>query len=478
MFNSLTIDNFKGFSKPHTMKLAPITLIYGPNSSGKSSIIQALMLLKQSITRPSENGGLASTGEYVDLGTYSSMVNNHDTSRDIRFSVEYKPCHSVTNGFSFALGNFFGNSHNRTHDFIYSLSGKECKNKNESFTYLKKISSKVTTKGNKTPILDLDLVSDLANNESGNFIKRVVRARTYRFSSSVARDSVASFITRRIGVKGFDANPKLKTVDEIHFRSELNFSTPSSVSIDGELKDADGLTIAISNAIASDISKELQDKFNTISYLGPLRIHPARLYAPKGDQSGSVGKSGENAARLIYEKSPEISDKINSWFEQFEIPYKLTAVDIGTEITGSVISLQLEDLRTGVIVGPSDVGFGIGQLLPILVEGVVRKDSTICVEQPEIHLHPRLQAHLANFMIDTAKNNQWIIETHSESLILRIQNKIKDKTLSPNDVSIIYVEATPLGSRVLEIPMDRDGDFMVDWPDGFFDERFKEVFGF
>lgn len=257
----------------------------------------------------------------------------------------------------------------------------------------------------------------------------------------------------------------------------MNFSTPSSVSIDGELKDADGLTLAISNAIASDIAKELQDKFNTISYLGPLRIHPARLYAPKGDQSGSVGKSGENAARLIYEKSPEISDKINSWFEQFEIPYKLTAVDIGTEITGSVISLQLEDMRTGVIVGPSDVGFGIGQLLPILVEGVVRKDSTICVEQPEIHLHPRLQAHLANFMIDTAKNNQWIIETHSESLILRIQNKIKDKILSPNDVSIIYVEATPLGSRVLEIPMDQDGDFMVDWPDGFFDERFKEVFG-
>lgn len=186
MFNSLTLENFKGFSKPNAMKLAPITLIYGPNSSGKSSIIQALMLLKQSITRPSENGGLASTGEYVDLGTYSSMVNNHDTNRDIKFSVEYKPCHSVSNGFS--LGSFFGNSHNRTHDFIYSLSGKECKNKNESFTYLKKISSKVTSKGNKNPTLDLDLVSDLANNESGNFIKRVVRARTYRFSSSAARE--------------------------------------------------------------------------------------------------------------------------------------------------------------------------------------------------------------------------------------------------------------------------------------------------
>jgi predicted ATPase len=78
----------------------------------------------------------------------------------------------------------------------------------------------------------------------------------------------------------------------------------------------------------------------------------------------------------------------------------------------------------------------------------------------------------------TRPANQWIVETHSESLILRIQKKIKEKELDPQDVSIIYVEATSKGSRILEIPMDEDGDFMVDWPDGFFDERFKEAFGF
>lgn len=479
MFKSIVIDNFKGFSKPQKIKLAPITLIYGPNSSGKSSIIQALMLLKQTLTRPSENGGLTSTGEYVDLGTYSSMVNNHETSKSIGFSVEYTPYQSAiaTHGPGGLYGNFFGNGRSRIHKLTYSLSGKDCKNRNEAFSYLKEIRTNIFNEVNGQVVVDFSLTSDLSVADGGDYIDRCIRGSNYRFSGAESRDSVTTYLIRKMNRKGFDANPIVRTINEMQFRRELNFATPSTVEI-GDIREGDGFTMAMTNAIIGDVSKEFQDKLTTISYLGPLRIHPARLYAPKGDHSGSVGKSGENAARLIYEKSPDIGEAINDWFKQFEIPYKLTAEDIGNEVTGSVISLQLEDLRTKVIVGPSDVGFGIGQLLPILVEGVVRKDSTICVEQPEIHLHPRLQAHLANFMIETSKHNQWIVETHSESLILRIQKKIKEKAIDPNHVSIIYVEATPAGSRVLEIPMDRDGDFMVDWPDGFFDERFKEVFGF
>jgi AAA15 family ATPase/GTPase len=487
MFKSLLIDNFKGFSKPQKVKLAPITLIYGPNSSGKSSIIQALMLLKQTIIRPTESGGLTSTGEYVDLGAYSSMVNGHDVAKDINFAVEYAPYRAgLQNGGANSLyGHMFGSGRSRTHHLTYSLSGHDCKNKNEAFSYLKRIHTIISNEHDNKPLIDVDLTSELNDLSKGSYSERYSRSAVYRYTSEESRDSVTNFVARRIGVEGFKANPIIKTIDVMKYRRELNFSTPSAIEL-SDYKTADGLTMAFSNDIIGDISKELQDKFGTISYLGPLRIHPARLYAPKGDHSGSVGKSGENAARLIYEKSPEISKSINDWFRQFEIPYELSAHDIGNDVTGSVISLQLKDQRTGVTVGPSDVGFGIGQMLPILVEGVVRKESTICVEQPEIHLHPRLQAHLANFMIETSRRNkdatrpanQWIVETHSESLILRIQKKIKEKELDPQDVSIIYVEATSKGSRILEIPMDKDGDFMVDWPDGFFDERFKEVFGF
>ncbi|WP_044323180.1 AAA family ATPase [Pseudomonas amygdali] len=91
MLTALDIKNFKAFSEWQSLTLAPITLIYGPNSSGKSSIIHSIMLLKQSLTRPSTQGGLVSNGEYVDLGDYSSMVNRHDISKEISFRLSYSP---------------------------------------------------------------------------------------------------------------------------------------------------------------------------------------------------------------------------------------------------------------------------------------------------------------------------------------------------------------------------------------------------
>lgn len=473
MFKNIGINNFKGFSRPQRIRLAPITLIYGPNSSGKSSIIQALMLLKQSITKPSDKGGLVSTGEYIDLGTFYSLMNNHDVGNDLEFSIEYSPLKRLNSGGK----TNFGDSHHRIHEFTYSLSGRESKHQNEEFTYLKKITTKIVTEGNNKSLFKISMQSNLDDRIQTDFIRRSLAARTYDFADSESNESFSNFVSRKIGVTGFESNPVRKLISNISFRSDPNFSTPSSIAINKNFADVDNVAFAVCNQAITEIATELQSKFGTIAYLGPLRLHPARLYAPKGDQSGSVGKAGENAARLIYEKSPAMSDEINKWFAEFEIPYSLSAVNIGNDIAGSVISLQLKDLRTGVTVGPSDVGFGIGQLLPILVEGLVRTNSTICVEQPEIHLHPRLQAALANFVVETSKENQWIIETHSESLILRIQNKIKDKTISPDDVSVLYVEATSRGSKVLEIPLDKDGDFMVDWPDGFFEERLKELFG-
>ena len=73
----------------------------------------------------------------------------------------------------------------------------------------------------------------------------------------------------------------------------------------------------------------------------------------------------------------------------------------GNEVTGQIVTLQLKDQHSGAVVTPTDVGFGIGQLLPVLVEGLVTSEGLICVEQPEIHLHPRLQAHIADFLIES-----------------------------------------------------------------------------
>ena len=148
----------------------------------------------------------------------------------------------------------------------------------------------------------------------------------------------------------------------------------------------------------------------------------------------------------------------------------------------------LIDKNTETRVTLPDVGFGVNQVLPIIVEGVDllsdKSDKILCVEQPEIHIHPRLQAHLADLMIETTRGEvtrgegykQWIVETHSELLILRLQRRIKEGNINSRDVSVLYVRPQGSdGSTIQQLRLDESGDFIDHWPDGFFDEGFNEL---
>lgn len=469
MFTVIDIKNFKAFSEWQSLTLAPITLIYGPNSSGKSSIIHSIMLLKQSLTRPSTQGGLVSNGEYVDLGDYSSMVNGHDISKEISFRLSYTPYKNKNN--QDGRSNAFGNSHLRSYELFYAYSGTDNNSTYEGFSYLKRIDITLTNE-KKAPILFTAFNSYLREGNKDSLSKRLSSAKKF---SLLTEDSLADYIDRR--TRDWDKQ-KIgdikKVLQRTEFQTDLNFSTPCMAVTD--IKPSSGLPMTIGiivNYAMGETASDLKEKLASVTYLGPLRSHPSRFYAPKGDQNESVGKLGENVARFIYEQSPEITVKINHWFKLFEIPYELSARSIGDNVTGTVICLQLRDIRSNVVVGPSDVGFGIGQMLPIIVEGIVREDSVICVEQPEIHLHPRLQAHLADFIIETSKKNQWIIETHSESLLLRLQNRVY-QGLSKDKISINYVEPTNNGGEIISIPLDDEGDFCREFPDGFFEERIRE----
>ncbi|ASC96568.1 TPA: AAA family ATPase [Pseudomonas aeruginosa] len=469
MFTVIDIKNFKAFSDWQSLTLAPITLIYGPNSSGKSSIIHSIMLLKQSLTRPSSQGGLVSNGEYVDLGDYSSMVNGHDISKEISFRLSYTPYKNRNS--QDGRSNAFGNSYLRSYELFYAYSGTDNNSTYEGFSYLKRIDITLTNKKN-APVLFTAFNSYLREGNKDPLPKRLSLAKKF---SLLTEETFADYIDRR--TREWDKQPISdirKVLQRTEFQTDLNFATPCMAATD--LKPNSGLPITtgiIVNYTMGETASDLKEKLASVTYLGPLRSHPSRFYAPKGDQNESVGKLGENVARFIYEQSPEITKKINHWFELFEIPYELSARSIGDNVTGTVICLQLRDIRSNVVVGPADVGFGIGQMLPIIVEGIVREDSVICVEQPEIHLHPRLQAHLADFIIETSKNNQWIIETHSESLLLRLQTRIY-QGLSKDKVSINYVEPASNGGEIISIPLDDEGDFCREFPDGFFEERIRE----
>jgi predicted ATPase len=136
-----------------------------------------------------------------------------------------------------------------------------------------------------------------------------------------------------------------------------------------------------------------------------------------------------------------------------------------------------------------DVGIGISQVLPVLVSAYASKEEIIAIEQPEIHLHPALQAELGDLFIYSAlggNGNTLLLETHSEHIILRILRRIRETAegelpegltpVTPNQVSVLYVEPGKEGSEVIHIPVNEDGEFERPWPRGFFAERARELF--
>jgi hypothetical protein len=180
-------------------------------------------------------------------------------------------------------------------------------------------------------------------------------------------------------------------------------------------------------------------------------------------------------ALLEYEKN----------FKEWTLPrLERTVRELVPDAPGDIV------LRSGnVVVSHRDVGIGISQVLPILVYASHFKNTTLAIEQPEIHLHPALQAELGDIFIESAlgpNGNRFLIETHSEHLLLRIMRRIRESHLASasneraritiDDVCVLYVDPLPGGSLVRRMPLNQAGELVKSWPGGFFEEGLDELF--
>ncbi|MBP1131655.1 putative ATPase [Serratia sp. PL17] len=476
MLTNISIKNFKSFSGTQSLDLAPITLIFGPNSSGKSTIIQSLLGMKQTLSTPQKQAGFIANGSCLDLNSFVSLIHGHDVGKEIELSFSFTYNLSAQEYQDiFSERQFLASSDIRKVGFTYAH--KEKSEDDISSCFLKEFKYEISNSSDKENKLKLNIIKG-----DKNFTSEL--SENYYGDSATIR-SLSSFILKRIERISDDNSSILnkmiiKSINKNIFKVNKNVSIPMTLH---------GETFSdFTNNYLGILSNEVSHEFNSIKYLGPLRTTPKRFYLSGKDNAVKM-KGESNLGGELYESGSEVVKEINKWMKSFEIPYELSVKNFGSEISGDIISIVLKDERNDTLVTPMDVGFGIGQVLPIITDAIISRNNTLCVEQPEIHLHPRLQAHLADLFIDSVlaenknKNgaqktkNQWIIETHSESLILRMQRRIREKKINKELVKVYYVTAENEGSKIINLPLDDDGDFTAHWPHGFFDERVSEIFG-
>ena len=200
-----------------------------------------------------------------------------------------------------------------------------------------------------------------------------------------------------------------------------------------------------------------------------LRSMPKRYFA-KGVQTSYVGARAENLAESL--ANPAIRKDTNRWLKKLEIPYseKVKNVENHYEIIWLPANKKISIFQ-------NHIGLGYPLILPFIVQCLTAKNNIIVVEEPEVHLHPKLQADLGDLIVWSALNNdnQIILETHSEDLLLRVLKKIRKKEINPEFVSANYVlKKGNKPSEIKKIKINSDGQYFTPWKDDIFAERLKE----
>ncbi len=565
MLREYQLTNFKAFAGPETIPIRPITLIYGPNSSGKSSVLQSLLLLKQTL-QEAENPEalLLPKGNLVNLGGYREFVHRHDISKPFSFKVlldvdkqgipeplgkllphklidtpllglevSFIYDEQTSNVVFSSVELFVGNDSSPVAIYkpqkqdILGVEGVESSSFPKTILKLDRINYEHRlwqawweTCGSKLPSYRTQQVMSSLQNSPHEYIKRKLKRGWNRNIPKALQELQESINNldkeKELYWRYYATKEVFQEIEALillwqHFE-KYTFNTAreyfSNLNQCYSLDSRNFLPIKLTNKFTtassddpetikiSQVYKQLwiPDIFNltleacsifrhfleNVIYIGPLRDYPERIYILSGNFSKEVGKSGKLLPDVLF-KNRELLKQVNEQLERFKLGYELKVSSFTDETSGisDLFALRLVDKDTGVNVSIQDVGFGISQVLPIIVQSMLSRNSTLLIEQPEIHIHPRLQAELGSLLAECIKppfENQFIIETHSEHLMLRLQKLIRKGELKPEDISVIYVDRGAEGSKCLHLRLDEEGDFIDEWPDGFFEEDFNEIF--
>lgn len=449
MITHLQLKNFKGWKDTKPITMAPLTVFFGTNSSGKSSIEQFLLMLKQTVDS-SDRKMVIYPGDVntpVNLGSFEELVFGRDPKNKLEFSFEW--------------------------ELPEPLTVKDPRSKFACSGDQMRFAAEVGMVGEKHLTLAV-------NRLEYQLTKGGVEAMRVWIERKAAKDEY-----------DLEANPYSLTRKKMRgwpLGAPTKFyGFPDQIS--AYYQNAD---------FVQDFSLQMERLLRSVSYLGPLRSKGERLYYWTGGEPESVGYSGENTvSALLAAKDRQLNAgkrKKKRPFQQF-IAEKLQQLELIDEFDVRQISSHRKEYEVKVrtpgsplLVDLPDVGFGISQVLPVVVQCFYAPAGSILfIEQPELHLHPRAQAHLADLFIDVLTSRedgekrkiQLIIETHSEHFLHRLQRRIAESNpehaISKEQVAAYFAHTTGNESKLEPLQLNTDGD-ILNWPDKFFGDSMGDLF--
>lgn len=512
MIQNINIENYKAFQTAK-IPLKPITILLGANSVGKSSIIQLMLMLQQTgkTGLKSYKSPLKLYGGYVNLGNSINLFRNKKTDLPLKFGFEIKSSNIKEFLKDFLISNYKRIFRDLPH-FIPILGFEKIKNKsiddiNIFEEYVNSILDISTNE--KTQKKYVENINFMLNHRSifkipemnKNLKKQLIT--TFKFLDSLSKSIKNELfevnfeliyknnilLTNLIELKHNN-----KIILKLHVQEDNSISLVSDVlifdkndieqvtnyfdsnntifnsfnDIDIDIKENNqtvlsSILIKIFRNFQEEIRKEFVEE--SINYVSPLRAHPKRYYMlDKAKLNLTLDTLDGDAIAEVIKDDSKIKIKVNNWFKKF-------GIQVNVEEFKEVIH-HLKVKQNELDLDITDVGFGISQVLPVIIQGFLSSDnSTTIIEQPEIHLHPKIQADLADLFIDIVKNTpgkKLIIETHSEYILKRLRRRISEGKILPSQVAICLINPQSNGNGAIVNTLKIEDKGFFEWPIDFY----------
>ncbi|MBM3215136.1 DUF3696 domain-containing protein [Candidatus Poribacteria bacterium] len=441
----MSAKNFKSWRDTGDLQIAPLTGFFGANSSGKTSLLQLLLLLKQTAESLDRNRVLHTGDEHslVDVGTFSDLIHAHQMSDPLEMALSWS--------------------------LPEPLTVKDPSTRSVLFSTDRLAFESVIRYGKERPL---------------------VKRFQYRFGDYTF--GMKSIDSKNGGRDAYAPIPDENATEG--FVPKRNpgrpYPLPSPVKCYGFPDEAIGFYQ--NTGFLPEFALQFEQRMSRIFYLGPLREYPRRSYVWSGGRPTDVGRRGEGTIAALLAAQAEgrkelartegkrklrrpIQEIVPRWMKRMGLVHSFSLEPIALNREYYEVRIRKSEGTADVLI--TDVGFGVSQILPVLVLCYyVPEGSTVILEQPEIHLHPSVQAGLADVLIDVVqlRKIQIIVESHSDHLVRRIQRRIAEGALDPQDAALYFCEMGEDGASQAErLRVDLTG-YIENWPKGFFGDPLEE----